>query len=191
MLRIATPADAISMLEIYTPFILNTGITQEVDLPTVEEFRQRIETGSRNFPWLVAEEEGKLLGYAYASKHRERAGYQWCVETSIYIHPEAYGSGIARQLYLTLLRFLQHMGYHNAYAVITLPNPASIRFHEKTGFEYFTTFEKIGFKLGQWHDVGWMRYTLKGHTEPPQPPISFHQLESTVIQSFLEEGTRL
>lgn len=185
MLRIATLHDAPAMLAIYRPFILDTGITQEVTIPSEKEFMERVEKGLVSFPWLVAESAGEILGYAYASRHRERAGYQWCVETSIYLAPGSRGMGVANTLYKCLFSLLEPMGYVNAYAVITLPNPASIRFHEKSGFRHFTTFEKVGYKLGTWHDVAWMIRQVREPGEDPSPPVRFCDLDPLVVQSLL------
>lgn len=187
MLRIATPGDAPAMLEIYQPFILHSGITQEVLVPGIEEFTSRVAKGLPHFPWLVEETNRKVTGYAYASRYREREGYKWCVETSIYLAPASRGKGVANRLYLTLLHLLRIMGYVNAYAVITLPNPPSIRFHEKIGFRHFATYDKVGFKLDVWHDVAWMQIKLQEHPYQPQSPLAFGDLDQAVVQSILNE----
>ncbi len=190
MLRVATIQDASSILAIYRPFILNTGVTQEVSVPSAKDFSDRIEKGLDSFPWLVEEVDGKICGYAYAARHRERAGYQWCVETSIYLSGEARGTGVGFRLYNALFALLLKLGYVNAYAVITLPNPASIRFHEKCGFTHFTTFEKVGFKLGQWHDVAWMIRQIQSPLDDPLQPLRFVDLDPLVVQSILNEAAQ-
>ncbi|MBI1341351.1 MAG: GNAT family N-acetyltransferase [Terrimonas sp.] len=187
MIRIATPADAAGMLRIYAPFILQSGITQEVEVPDPESFAERIRQGLLNFPWLVFEEKGRVAGYAYASKYRERAGYQWCVETSVYIDPEFYGQQTAGLLYRALFSLLKLQGYINAYAVITLPNARSIAFHKKFGFAYFATYHQVGFKLDQWHDVGWMQYTIQEHETHPRDPIRFFDLREQDRQHILDQ----
>jgi len=187
MIRLATPADAAAMLEIYTPFILTSGITQETELPSTSRFGERIKAGLENYPWLVFTDSTGILGYAYASRHRERAGYQWCVETSVYLSGNAYGRGVGQALYTALFRILKWQGFVNAYAVITLPNEKSIRFHEKFGYEYFTTFKKVGYKLGQWHDVGWMICTINDYPDRPAAPVSFSALDPLTVQSLLKE----
>lgn len=172
MIRPATINDAEAFLEIYTPFILHSGITQETEVPALAEFQQRIETTLAERPWLVAEVNGKIAGYAYAGKHRERKGYQWCIEPSVYLHTNFYGQNIALALYNALFDLLKLQGYVNAYAVITLPNNNSVAFHEKFGFRYLTTFKKIGYKLDEWHDVGWWQYQINEYEAKPLIPIT-------------------
>ena len=185
MIRVATKEDAAGMLDIYAPFILSSGITQETDVPSVEDFQQRIISNLQERPWLVCEINNEIAGYAYAGKHRDRKGYQWCTEPSVYISEKYYGFGIANALYTALFDILKIQGYVNAYAVITLPNERSIAFHKKFGFEYLTTYKKIGYKLGQWHDVGWMQYEVNPHKENPGDPIKFENIDSSMIDSIL------
>ncbi len=185
VIRVATNDDAAGMLEIYAPFILNSGITQEVEIPAVEDFQQRIISNLEERPWLVCEINNEIAGYAYAGKHRDRKGYQWCTEASVYISEKYYGFGIANALYTALFDILKTQGYVNAYAVITLPNDRSIAFHKKFGFSYLTTYEKIGYKLGQWHDVGWMQYEINSHKKDPVDPIRFPQIDRSIIDSIL------
>lgn len=184
-IRVATRDDASGMLEIYIPFILNSGITQETELPTVEDFQQRIISNLTERPWLVCEINNEIAGYAYAGKHRDRKGYQWCIEPSLYISEQYWGLGIANALYAALFDILKSQGYVNAYAVITLPNERSVAFHKKFGFEWLTTYEKIGYKLGQWHDVGWMQYEINPHMKDPRDPIAFRNIDQSVIDAIL------
>ena len=190
-LRVAAKMDAAGMLEIYVPFILNSGITQETEVPTVEDFRERIISNLAERPWLVCEIDNEIAGYAYAGKHRDRKGYQWCTEPSVYISEKYYGLGVANALYAALFDILKSQGYVNAYAVITLPNERSIAFHKKFGFEYLTTYKKIGYKLGQWHDVGWMQYEINSHRNGPEDPIAFQNIDKSVIGSILTRSTAL
>ena len=184
-IRVATKEDAAGMLEIYAPFILNSGITQETEVPSVEDFQKRIISNLEERPWLVCEINSQVAGYAYAGKHRERKGYQWCTEPSVYISEKYFGVGIALALYTALFDILKLQGYVNAYAVITLPNDRSIAFHSKFGFEYLTTYKKIGYKLGQWHDVGWMQYEINPHKEDPADPMKFPGIKKSVIDPIL------
>ena len=185
ILRIATKDDAAAILDIYAPFILNSGITQETEVPSVEEFQQRIASTLIERPWLVCEVDGNVAGYAYAGKHRDRKGYQWCVESSLYISEKHFGTGIAYALYAALFELLKLQGYVNAYAVITLPNDRSTAFHEKFGFYYFTTYKKVGYKLGQWHDVGWWQYDVNPHDADPNDPVRFSQLDKLALDNIL------
>ena len=188
MIRTANPFDAAAMLAIYAPFIRESGITQETGVPSVADFAARIEKGLAGFPWLVYEEAGVPVGYAYASRYRERAGYRWNVEVSVYLHPGYYGKGLARRLYDALFALLIIQGYINAYAVITLPNEQSIRFHTRYGFEYFATYKKVGFKLGSWHDVGWMQYAIQPAETSPAEPVPFSKLDQQLIDTSLHSS---
>ena len=191
MLRIATKEDAAAMLEIYAPFILNSGITQETEVPSVEEFQNRIISNLEERPWLVCKMNNELAGYAYAGKHRERKGYQWCTEPSVYVTEKYFGLGVAEALYTALFDILKLQGYVNAYAVITLPNDRSIAFHKKFGFSYLTTYKKIGYKLRQWHDVGWMQYDINFHSKDPKDPVKLPDIGRPVIDAVLRKATSL
>jgi len=191
MIRVATKDDAAGMLEIYSPFILNSGITQETDVPSVEEFQNRIIANLKERPWLVCEIDKQVAGYAYAGKHRDRKGYQWCTEPSVYISERYFGVNVANALYAALFDILKLQGYVNAYAVITLPNDRSIAFHKKFGFDHLTTYKKIGYKLGQWHDVGWMQYEINRHKIDPPDPVKFPEIERSAINSILEKSSEL
>ena len=169
-IRTATPTDAPHILSIYTPFITDTTVSFEYTVPTVAEFTQRIQTIQQRLPYLVAESDGRVLGYAYASPHRDRAAYQWSVDTSVYIHPDEHRQGIARQLYTTLFDLLRRQGFHNAYAGITLPNPASEAFHRSMGFEPVGIYKNVGYKFGAWHSVEWLQLALQPHETNPLPP---------------------
>lgn len=176
-IRFATSADVPAILAIYAPFITGSTITFEYDVPTVAEFTERVQAIQQQFPYLVAEIDGRLLGYAYASKHRDRAAYQWSVETSVYVHPDGHRKGIARQLYNTLFDLLRRQGYYNAYAGITLPNHKSESFHRSFDFEHIGTYTNIGYKLGAWHSVSWFQLPLQPYQTNPPVPIPITQLE--------------
>ena len=137
----------------------------------LEEMAGRIET-NRKLGWYVYEQDGEVFGYAYAAKHRERAAYQWCCEVSVYIDERCRRKGVAALLYERLLRELKAKGYVNAYAVITLPNEKSVGFHEKLGFMPIGVYEKIGFKFGRWHDVGWWALRINEPGDSPVAPIT-------------------
>ena len=153
LIRSATPDDAPALLDVYRPFVEDTAVSFETQTPGVEEFAARIEKALKGWAWLVTEIDGQIAGYAYGSSHRERAAYRWSVETSVYLHPDFRRRGIARLLYAQLFDVLAEKGYCNAYAGITLPNDASIRFHQSMGFEWIGVFKRAGWKFGQWHDV--------------------------------------
>ncbi len=189
MIRISTVNDAEAFLDIYSPFILNSGITQETEIPRLEEFKKRIENTLANKPWLTAEINGKIAGYAYAGNHRERKGYQYCIEPSVYLHPDFYGRNIATALYDALFKILKLQGYVNAYAVITLPNERSVAFHEKFGFRYLTTFKNIGYKLNQWHDVGWWEYQINLYEA--NQLVSLNELNKGLVNEISKQSSHL
>lgn len=177
-LRVASVQDAASCLAIYRPHV-ETGTTSfETVVPTKSEFTSRIETLLPRFPWLIAEAETGVLGYAYAGPHRARQAYQWCAEVSVYVRPEAHRKGVARCLYEALFEHLRRQNYVNAFAGVTLPNDASVAFHTSMGFESVGIYRGIGFKFGAWRDVGWWQKRLAHPAEPAQPasPIPFSDL---------------
>jgi phosphinothricin acetyltransferase len=190
-IRVANKDDAAGILDIYAPFILNSGVTQETELPTVEDFQERIISNLAERPWLVCETNNEIAGYAYAGKHRDRKGYQWCIEPSVYISEKYFGLGVANALYAALFDILKLQGYVNAYAVITLPNERSVAFHKKFGFEWLTIYKKIGYKLGEWHDVGWMQYEISPHRKDPGNPVRFGDMDKSVIDSIFVRNAAL
>ncbi len=185
MIRLATPTDATAILAIYTPYIRNTSITFETSVPAVADFANRIRLYLEDWPWLVYENEGKVVGYAYASRYRERVAYQWSVECSVYVHEDHFRSGIARALYKALLSLLKQQGFTTVYAVINLPNDRSVALHEHMGFRYFATYEKVGYKLGQWKNVGWWQLQLNEYVDEPAIPIKFSAISNEIIQMAL------
>lgn len=167
-IRYARVSDAQACLEIYTPYVLNTAITFELEVPTLKAFETRIQKISTEFPYLVACENGEILGYAYASRYRERKAYDWVVELSIYVNKNAQAQGLGTALYHTLLSALTKLHYQRAYACITYPNDQSIQFHEKLGFEPIGQFKKSGYKFEKWFDILWMELALQESEKPAQ-----------------------
>jgi phosphinothricin acetyltransferase len=186
MIRLARPQDAEAMLTIYGPYITDTSYTFETRVPTNEEFAQRISEYLEYWPWLVYEEKGRVAGYAYGSKYRERAGYQWCVECSVYIHPDFQARGIGKRLYEALFRILRAQGYYNVYAVINLPNETSVRLHEACGFRWFANYEQVGYKLGKWKTVGWWQLQLRDYEDEPVPPRKFSMMDAAEVETLIE-----
>jgi L-amino acid N-acyltransferase YncA len=177
--RVARPDDAAGILAIYAPIVRDTVISFEFEPPTIEIMRERVVSTLPRWPWLVCERDGALLGYVYASSHRERAAYQWCVEVAAYVAASARRTGVARALYQALFAMLAAQGFVNAYAGITLPNAASVGLHESLGFRRLGSYEHIGHKLGAWHDVGWWALPLCDLPRDPRPPILFAHLRET------------
>ncbi|MEA2453098.1 MAG: hypothetical protein QOG04_1808 [Actinomycetota bacterium] len=170
MIRLATERDASGVLAIYAPIVQETAISFETEVPTEQEVSERI---AASHEWLVLERDGACAGYAYAGPFHRRAAYQWSVEVSIYLAEHARGSGLGRELLAALLERLTQQGFVNAFAGTTLPNPASVGLFESFGFEKIAHQKNVGFKLGEWHDVGWWQRTLRPLTAPP-PQLNEH-----------------
>jgi L-amino acid N-acyltransferase YncA len=166
-IRIAHPDDAPALHAIYAPLVATTVISFELEVPSVDTMRQRIASTLTTLPWLVhLDASGAVNGYVYASRHRERAAYQWSVDVSAYVRADARGQGIGRRLYPALFDALVSLGYCQAFAGIALPNAASVALHEAVGFQPLGVYRQVGFKLGAWHDVGWWQRTLQGPAAP-------------------------
>ncbi len=186
-IRLASAADAPGILAIYAPYIENTSFTFETDVPSIDAFAERIENYLQNWPWLVFEVNGRIAGYAYASRYRERVAYQWSVECSVYVDDDYLRSGVARALYESLIEILKRQGFRNVYAVINLPNDRSVAFHEKCGFRYFATYEQVGYKLGKWKNVGWWRFILNEFGDEPAEPVPFAKLDKSFLPEIFSE----
>ena len=186
-IRLANEKDANGILAIYAPYIENTSYTFETEIPSIESFAQRINTYLINWPWLVYEVNGLIAGYAYATRYRERTAYQWAVEVSVYIHNDFQRTGIARALYDVLVDILKRQRFRNVYAVINLPNDKSVKFHESCGFTWFATYEKVGYKLGKWKDVGWWRLSINDYTDEPAAPIKFSELNKDFLKLLFQK----
>jgi L-amino acid N-acyltransferase YncA len=180
-IRLAKPSDASSILDIYAPYILNTSITFETEVPTPEAFQQRIIYYQQTWPWLVYEIDGVIAGYAYASRYRERVSYQWSTESSVYIHDSYHRRGVAKELYKALFEILKYQGCRNVYAVINLPNDRSVSFHESFGFTWFANYKNVGYKLGQWKTVGWWLLILNEYSNEPAPPLPLSEIDTSIF----------
>jgi len=191
VLRIASVNDAHSVLDIYGPYIQNTSFTFETEVPPIEAFKERIRYYLQNWPWLVCEVGGIIAGYAYGTKHRERTAYQWCVESSVYVHDDFHRAGVATALYSALIEILKLQGFRNLYAVINLPNERSVLFHERIGFEYFATYKNVGYKLGKWKNVGWWQLQLNDYIDEPSAPIKFSEVDKRSIDNILQSANRV
>jgi len=171
MISLATANDAGDCLAIYAPVVTGTAISFELEVPTVEEMRRRITETLPRYPWLVLEEAGGVRGYAYAGAHRQRPGYRWSVDVSVYVASTARRAGVGRRLYTSLLELLRLQGYVNAFAGVALPNEASVGLHEALGFQPIGVYRNVGFKLGRWIDVGWWQLQLQDLPGEPAPPL--------------------
>jgi phosphinothricin acetyltransferase len=163
--------DAAACAAIYAPSVSGSSTSFELEAPDAAAFARRIAAYSATHGFLVAEQGGEVVGYAYACPHAERPAYRWSVESSVYIDAGHHGEGLGRALYTELFERLRRQGFHVVIAGITLPNPASVGLHESMGFEPIGVLRRIGWKLGAWHDVGWWQLELlePGAEAPPEP----------------------
>jgi L-amino acid N-acyltransferase YncA len=172
IIRLASERDAEQIAAIYAPNVTDAIISFELEPPTADEMRRRIELTLRRYPWLVCERQGRVLGYTYAGAHGSRAAYQWSVDVSIYVHEDVRRTGVGRALYGSLFAALELQGFYNAYAGATLPNPASVGLHEAVGFRLVGVYRGVGYKLGAWHDVVWWHLLLRERVADPNPPVN-------------------
>ena len=167
-IRRAKQEDAEAILAVYAPYVEETTITFETQVPSLEAFESRMAAIMEKFPYLVAEADGQILGYAYAHTYYARDAYDWTLELSIYVDRHGRQAGIGKALYDVLEEKLSKQNVVNLLACISLPNAPSIRFHQKRGFEQIGHFKKVGFKFGQWRDIVWMQKRLRD-VEVPEP----------------------
>ena len=192
--RAAAPEDAEQLLEIYTPFVISedsslSNVSFELAAPDVEEFRQRIQDISKQFPYLGGEVNGQILGYVYCHPYRERLAYQWAVEVTIYLAPAGQGKGLGRLLYETMEKLLCLQGVTMAYSCITVGNDHSIKMHEALGYCLIGTFTNSGYKNGQWLDTVWLEKQLQPCPKQPDNIKSWRELDPDAVAAVLTEAT--
>lgn len=191
--RTAVPDDAEQLLEIYTPFVISedsslSNVSFELEVPGLDEFRQRIRDISAKYPYLVAECDGKILGYVYCHPYRERLAYQWAVEVTIYLAAAGQGKGLGRVLYEAMERILCLQGVTMAYSCITLGNEHSIKMHEALGYKLIGTFHYSGYKNQQWLDTVWLEKILQPCRPNPQNIISWHEIPQVEVEKILQQA---
>lgn len=188
-IRLATVQDAPAVAAIYAPVVALTPISFELEPPGPAEMATRILQCLPAYPWLVAVDTGGLAGYAYADRFAARPAYQWSVAISVYVAEACRRQGVGRCLYACLLEMLRSLGYRQALAGITLPNPGSIALHAAAGFHPAGLYRNVGWKLGHWHDVGWWQCDLaaapESSREPPAEPLRLDQLPAGVLTQAL------
>ncbi len=184
-IRMATKADAKEILEIYAPYVKDTAISFEYDVPSVEEFSERINNILNKFPYVVAVENNKIIGYAYASSFKDRVAYDWAVETTIYLRQDCQGKGVGKKLYLALEKILKRQNILNLNACIAYTSTenenltnASMHFHERLGYKKVAHFTKCGYKLGKWYDMIWMEKIIGEHSAIPKPVVPISELQA-------------
>jgi phosphinothricin acetyltransferase len=169
--RDATPADAAACAAVYAPYVTATAISFESVPPTAAQMAERIRTARRWHAWVVLEDDGRVVGYAYGGPHKERSAYRWACEVSVYLEPGRRRSGAGRALYSALFDRLAARGYRMLVAGMTLPNPASESLHRAMGFTPVGVYRRIGWKHGAWHDVAWVQRPIGPEDDaPPSEP---------------------
>jgi L-amino acid N-acyltransferase YncA len=184
-IRLATADDAEAILGIYTPYITGTVITFEYDVPSLEEFRGRILDTLKEHPYLVCVIDGRVIGYAYAHRLRERAAYQWDSELSVYVDSATQHRGIGKALYTCLIDLLKLQNLVTVYGVVTVPNPASEKLHTTLGFERTGYFKNTGYKFGKWIDVAWYEKAIRDLPANPEPFVPFTSVDPDEVSRIL------
>ena len=184
-IRMATEADAEEILKIYSPYVTDTAITFEYDIPSIAEISRRIKDTLQMYPYIVTLEEKRIVGYAYASAFKERAAYNWAVETAVYLKQDCRGKGFGKKLYLTLEDILKRQNIINLNACIAYTsvenmhlNNTSAAFHEHLGYSKVAHFTKCGYKFGTWYDMIWMEKMLGEHPGAPAPVIPITEIQA-------------
>jgi phosphinothricin acetyltransferase len=191
-IRLATGADAAAFARIYAPHVVASPASFEVEPPDATEMARRIADNLATHAWLAFEQDGAVGGYAYGGKHRARSAYQWSTEVSVYVAETFRRRHIGQALYTSLFRVLAAQGYVNAFAGITLPNAASVALHESVGFAPIGVYKQIGYKLGQWHDVGWWQLALQPRPATPAMLRPVRELaDDGVLEALLATGLPL
>ena len=180
-------SDAEAILKVYAPFITDTCISFEYVVPSVEEFAQRIASISAEYPYIVLEEEGEIVGYAYSHRYLERVAYSWDVEVTIYLAPKVQGKGLGVILYDALEKLMVLQNIKNLYSCITGDNVHSIEMHRSMGYELIGTFPKAGFKHDRWLDVVWMAKAIGEKENAPLPFVPFAEVKASDVEKVLEE----
>jgi L-amino acid N-acyltransferase YncA len=192
VIRTARKEDAPFILEIYAPYVLETPVTFEEIVPDVKEIVSRMEGVAYQLPYLVCEMDEKVAGYAYACDFRTRAAYRWIKELSVYVHPDFRRRNIARALYSCIINLLKYQGVVTVLACITVPNPISVNFHENFGFRKVGEFEANGYKLGQWHNVGWWEMHLDtGLKKPCDHIVPINDIPDHVRHEIIRKGEEM
>lgn len=186
--RRATEEDVVSILAIYAPYVTDSAITFEYDVPSEEEFRQRIRTISAEYPYFVCESDGQIIGYAYAHRHMERAAYQWNAEISIYIRQGFTGKGLGKTMCQALIDLLRLQGIRNVFSCVTIPNERSAHLHHSMEFSTEGIFQNAGYKCGKWQTIAWFRKNIAPYTNEPALFLPISRIDRQLIDSILEKN---
>lgn len=191
MIRIATEDDAEKLLQIYAYYVENTAITFEYEVPSAQEFRERIRRTLGRYPYLVSEQNGMIMGYAYAGTFKERSAYAWAVETTIYIDKDARRKGLGKELYQALEKALALQNVINLNACIGCPivedeylTRNSVQYHEHLGYRLVGEFHKCGYKFGRWYNMVWMEKCISDHPDRPLPVRAFDEIRQELAKQY-------
>lgn len=191
MIRIATEDDAEELLDIYAYYVEHTAITFEYEVPSVDEFRQRIHRTLSKYPYLVSERDGEIVGYTYAGAFKGRSAYDWAVETTIYIAKDLKKKGLGKELYTALEKALALQNIINLNACIGYPviedeylTKNSVQYHEHLGYRFVGEFHKCGYKFGRWYDMVWMEKCISGHPDQPLPVVAFPDIRKELSDRY-------
>ena len=192
-IEVVSPRDAAELLAIYAPYVEQTTVTFEYDVPTLQDFTGRVESTLRQYPYLKAVRGDEILGYAYAGAFHVRAAYAWAATASIYVRQDVRRGGLGRRLYTALEEYLRRQGIAELFACITYPNPDSIAFHERMGYRTVGHYDRCGYKFGRWLDVVWMQKQLLPHEGEPAPVLAFPAEAELagILEKFAHSGWEL
>ncbi len=188
--RFVQPGDAAEITEIYRPYVEDSIVSWEFQAPEEGDFLHKINNWNPNYPWIVCECNGQVAGYAYAAEHRDRIGYQWCVEGSIYVHPNHRKKSLGKSLYTALFDLLKLQGYHVVLAIISVPNIPSVALHESLGFTKTASFENIGFKYDQWQSSEWYIKRLFNKEMKAADIIPVMSVEPSKVEQIFQESLK-
>jgi L-amino acid N-acyltransferase YncA len=186
-IRLIRPDDTEPTLEVYKPYVEQTAISFEYEVPSTDEWNKRIASYASEYPWLVCEIDNEIAGYAYSSQHRTRTAYQWSVDSAIYLSEKFHGRGIAKKLYQTLFEILKLQGFVNVFAGITMPNEKSEQLHKRCGFYEIALYKNVGYKFGEWRDVKWLELNFVEHPMQPTTPKKLSEVIHTDALRYILE----
>jgi phosphinothricin acetyltransferase len=187
-IRRAKVEDARALLDIYAPYVTDTPVTFETEVPSLTEFSGRIRSVSGDYPYLVCERDGTPIGYAYAHRYKERAAYQWDAELSVYLSGESHGKGLGKSFYTALIEILRLQNIKNVYGCVLCPNESSERLHESFGFMRVGVFRSTGYKCGAWRDVVWFEKQIAPYELEPEPFRSIQTVDEEAIKRILHRA---
>lgn len=189
-LRLATMGDAGAILDIYSHYINNTTFSFECEVPSAEEFHARMLGIMAEYPYIVCEDGGRIVGYAYAHRHQSRAAYCYSAELSVYLRPQYVGLGIGRLLSRAVIDLLRRQNVQTVYSAVSLPNDPSCAMHDALGFKQVGLWHNTGRKLGRWLDIAWYELVIGDYPDTPAPLIAFDELDKPTVIALLRKYTR-